>query len=162
MIARYGSYSGKIRREIIPIYIAHGYVYLLLVSLGLNLDNIRMATLLIRTNGCEADEVEDIYQLLDAHNIDFYQTDAGRWGFSVAGFWLHDSTQLQQAQRLLADYQQQRYQRVHEEYETLRQSGQADSFLRRIAREPLMILIYILMILGILYLTISPFLQLMD
>ncbi|MBD3610227.1 MAG: hypothetical protein HUJ30_06725 [Gammaproteobacteria bacterium] len=121
-----------------------------------------MATLLIKLNGSEADEIDEICELLDSHHIEYYETNAGRWGFSVAGIWLPDDSQLEQAQKLLGHYQHERYQRVHTEYEALKQSDQHDTFLRRTIRQPLMVLIYILAAASIIYLSLLPFMKLME
>lgn len=120
-----------------------------------------MPTLLIKLNNSPDDEVQEIRQLLEENQIDFYETDAGRWGVSVAGFWLCDDTQLAQASELLHTYQQQRYERVRGEYEARHLAGDKDTFLRRLFRSPLMIVLYILAILAVFYLTLMPFLELM-
>jgi len=121
-----------------------------------------MATLLIKLNGASDDEVAEIHTLLETHEIDFYETDAGRWGVSVVGFWLRDDTQLAQAQQLLAAYQQERSERVREEYAAQVAAGQHDSFLRRLFRQPLAVFFYLLAILAIFYLSLLPFLQLVE
>lgn len=115
-----------------------------------------MAKLLIKLNSAPVDEVAEIYDLLESNHIDFYETDSGRWGISVAGFWLRDESQLQQAKQLLDDYQQQRSDRVREEYR-----NNQDNFLRRLLRQPAMVFIYLLAILVIFYITIVPFLDLL-
>lgn len=115
-----------------------------------------MPTLLIKLNNAPIDEVAEIYDLLESNNIDFYETDSGRWGISVAGFWLRDDAQLPQAKQLLEEYQQQRSERVREEYK-----GNTDSFLRRLFRQPVMVFLYLLAILGIFYISMIPFLGLL-
>ena len=112
-----------------------------------------MPTLLIKLNNAPIDEVAEIYDLLESNNIDFYETDSGRWGISVAGFWLRDDAQVPLAKQLLDDYQQQRSERVREE-----NKGNTDSFMRRLFRQPAMVFIYLLGILIVFYITISPFL----
>ncbi|MDH5184716.1 MAG: DUF6164 family protein [Gammaproteobacteria bacterium] len=116
-----------------------------------------MPTLLIKLNSAPVDEVAEIYDLLESNHIDFYETDSGRWGISVAGFWLRDESQLELAQGLLSDYEQQRSERVQEEYNELR-----DSFIKRLFRQPLMIFFYLLAILAIFYITLIPFLGLLN
>lgn len=118
--------------------------------------NIRMAKLLIKLNSAPVDEITEIYELLESNNIDFYETDSGRWGVSVAGFWLRDESQLEQAKQLLIDYEQRRSERVREEY-----SVHQDSFLKRLFRQPLMIFFYLLAILVVFYITLIPFLGLL-
>lgn len=115
-----------------------------------------MAKLLIKLNGAPDDEVAEIYELLESNNIDFYETDSGRWRVSVAGFWLRDESQLEQAQDLLNGYELRRSERVQEEYNELQ-----DSFLKRLFRQPLMVFLYLLAILVVFYITLIPFLGLL-
>ena len=116
-----------------------------------------MATLLIKLNGAPDDEVDELRQLLTDHHIDFYETDAGRWGFSVAAIWLKDDSQAGQARTLVDDYQQQRAVRIRAEHEALRQAGTHETLLKRFVRQPVSFLLYLLVIIVVLYLTLGPF-----
>lgn len=117
-----------------------------------------MSTLLIQLNGAPDDEIADLRQLLTDHAIDFYETDAGRWGISVAALWLRDEAQLAQARHLIDDYQQRRSLRQRNEQEALRQAGTQETLLHRLLNEPLKVLLYLLLIAAVLYLTLMPFL----
>ena len=44
-----------------------------------------MATLVFRLKYVPDEEADDIRQLLADHDIDFYETSAGRWQVSMAG-----------------------------------------------------------------------------
>lgn len=116
-----------------------------------------MATLLIKLNGAPDDEVDELRQLLTDHAIDFYETEAGRWGISVAALWLRDDTQLQQARHLIDTYQEQRALRIRAEHQALRDAGQHETLLSRFGREPVKVVIYLLLIAAVLYLTLMPF-----
>lgn len=118
-----------------------------------------MPVLLFRLNGVPDDEAEDIRALLDDNAIDYYETDAGRWGISVAAIWLRDDTHLQTAHALINTYEQERAIRARAEYEALRREGRHDTLWRRLRREPLMVLLYLAAIAAILYLTIMPFVR---
>lgn len=118
-----------------------------------------MAKLLMQLNGSPDDEVEEIRILLNDNNIDFYETDAGRWGISVAGFWLKDESQWHNAITLLHDYQQQRSARVRAEFEELRQRNEHDTLLRRFLRNPLAMIFNLIILLVILYFSLFPFLD---
>jgi hypothetical protein len=117
-----------------------------------------MATLLIKLNGAPDDEIDELRQLLAGHNIDFYETEAGRWGISVAAIWLRDDTQLERARSLIDNYQQQRVIRIRAEHDAQRQAGLHETHLSRFIREPVRVLLYLLLIAAILYLTLMPFL----
>ncbi len=118
-----------------------------------------MPILLFRLNGVPDDEAEDIRALLHDNAIDYYETDAGRWGISVAAIWLRDDTHLQTARTLIDTYEEERAVRVRAEYEALRRAGRHDTVWRRFRREPLMVLIYLAVITAILYFTVMPFVR---
>jgi len=121
-----------------------------------------MPKLLIKLNNIPDDEAEEIRHLLDENGVDFYETDAGRWGISLAGIWLRDEAALPRAQQLLHEYQLQRTERVRDEYAARYQAGERDSVLHRLFRSPLQIILYLLAILAIIYLTLMPFVQLIS
>lgn len=118
-----------------------------------------MPVLLFRLNGVPDDEAGDIRALLTDNAIDYYETDAGRWGISVAAIWLRDDAQLSAARTLIDDYEQQRAIDARAAYEALRRENKHDTLWRRLRREPLAMLFYIAVILGILYLSLMPFLR---
>lgn len=116
-----------------------------------------MATLLIKLNGAPDDEVAELRQLLNEHAIDFYETDAGRWGISVAALWLSDDAQLDEARSLVDGYQQQRAARARAEHEAQRQAGAHETLLSRFVKDPIKVLLYLLLIAAILYFSLMPF-----
>ena len=117
-----------------------------------------MAVLLFKLNGVPEDEAADIRALLDEHAIDYYETEAGRWGISLAAIWLRDEEQLQRARDLIDTYQQQRFTRAREEYEARKAAGEVETMLGRALRNPLRFLLYLAAVLLILYLSLMPFL----
>lgn len=119
-----------------------------------------MAILLFRLNGVPEDEAADVRALLDEHRIDYYETESGRWGISLAAIWLKDESQLKRARELINDYQQRRFVSAREEYERRRLAGEVETLLGRALREPLRFLLYLAAILLILYLSLMPFLGL--
>lgn len=119
-----------------------------------------MPHLLYKLNGVPDDEAAEIRALLDAQHIDYYETDAGRFGISLAAIWLRDDGEPERAAALLATYQQQRYQQARDNYEQQLRDGTAESQLQRLWRQPLRTLLLLLAILAVLYLSIIPFLML--
>lgn len=119
-----------------------------------------MAILLFRLNGVPEDEAADVRALLDEHRIEYYETESGRWGISLAAIWLKDESQLKRARELIDDYQQRRFASAREEYERRRSAGEVETLLGRALREPLRFLLYLAAILLILYLSLMPFLGL--
>jgi hypothetical protein len=119
-----------------------------------------MARLLYKLNGVPDDEAQEMRDLLDEQSIDYYETSAGRWGISLAAFWLRDETQWQQANELIDHYQRQRYQHAREEYERLKMEGRLEGWFDRLRTRPLQMLIYLLAIVAVLYISILPFIHL--
>ncbi len=117
-----------------------------------------MARLLLRLRGVPEDEQAELRAMLDEHAIDWYETEEGRWGISMPGLWLKDDEQLEQAQALLEEYAQQRSEQVRRSYQEALARGEADTLWRRIARQPVQALIYLLAILFVLFLAMVPFL----
>lgn len=121
-----------------------------------------MPHLLFRLNGVPEDEVIEVRRLLDEHHVDYYETDAGRFGISLAAIWLPDEVEPERAQALLDAYQQQRYAAARGEYEQRRRDGTAETQLQRLLHHPVRSLIYLAVILAILYFTLAPFLLLIE
>ncbi len=121
-----------------------------------------MPHLLFKLNGVAEDEAEEVRRLLDEHHIDYYETDAGRFGISLAAIWLADGGEVERATQLLDDYQQARYQHAREAYEQRLRDGSQETHLQRLLRQPLRTLLYLLVIAVILYFSLAPFLMLIE
>lgn len=121
-----------------------------------------MPHLLFRLNGVPEDEVIEVRRLLDEHGVDYYETDAGRFGISLAAIWLPDEVEPARPRALLETYQQQRYAQARGEYEQRLRDGTAETQLQRLLRHPLRSLIYLAVVLAILYFTLAPFLLLIE
>lgn len=115
-----------------------------------------MSKLLMNLRRVPEDELEEVRALLDAHDIDVYETEPSIWGISGGGLWLRDDSQDTQAQALLAEYQQQRKQRMRAAFEQARAEGQAPSLWDRPARTLAMLLAGLL----VLLISLLPFLTL--
>lgn len=76
-----------------------------------------MAILIFRLKNVPEDEAQDIRDLLDENDIDYYETPAGILGFSMPGIWLKNEDQAERASLLIDEYQQQLQSRVRKEYE---------------------------------------------
>ena len=119
-----------------------------------------MAEQLFKLRGVPDDEAEDIRELLDRHQIDYYETEAGNWGVSMPAIWLRDTSQLDLAKSLLADYQKQRFVEVTAEYEELRLQGRQKTFLQSIVQHPIRFVIYLAISAAIIYISLVPFFSL--
>ncbi len=119
-----------------------------------------MATLIFRLNNVDFDEAEEVRQLLADNDLDFYETNAGRWGISVAGIWLVDESRVEQAKALLQDYARERQQQVRNDYQAACSRGEVPSLWQRVQRAPVFYLGVAVLAAAILYLSIWPFLDL--
>lgn len=119
-----------------------------------------MATQLIKLRHVPADELEEIHELLAAHEIEVYETSAGSWGISMPALWLRNDDQLDEARALLEQYAEDRFNRMRGEYESLKETGKARSFLDIAKENPLRYIAYIVMIGILVYISLVPFLAL--
>lgn len=118
-----------------------------------------MATRLMNLRNVPADELEEIYALLENRGIDVYETSAGNWGLSLPALWLYDDSRLAEARALLDAYAVERQERVQREHAALKAAGKARTF-RDIAREsPLRFIVYLALAGAAAWFSIVPFLQ---
>ncbi len=116
-----------------------------------------MAKLLFKLNNVPDDEADEIRALLDQGEFDYYETSAGIWGLSFAAIWLKDEQQLDAAKEVINHYQIERSQRVHQEYEKLKASGQQVTRWQAFKRSPIKVVAVIIFISAVLYFSIIPF-----
>jgi len=121
-----------------------------------------MPTLLLKLRNVPEDEYEEVCALLNEHDIHFYETKVGFWGIGMAGLWLRDNRQLDQAQQLLAEYMAKRQVQAKEAYEESIREGTNRTLLSTFKQQPATFLLYILALVVVLGLTIWPFLGLME
>lgn len=67
-----------------------------------------VSQLVFRLKNVPEQEADDIRELLNEHEIEFYETTAGRWQISMAGIWVRDKEQAANAKMLIAEDQAQR------------------------------------------------------
>ena len=118
-----------------------------------------MAKLLFRLNQVEDDEADDVRALLDEAGLEYYETNAGRWRVSVAAIWLRHDDDYEQARAMLDDYQQQRSERLQEEYRQLEENGEQETFLQRAREHPADLILVILSVVIVIGLMVWPFLN---
>lgn len=105
------------------------------------------------------DEAEDIRALLNDNAIDFYETPAGNWGISMPAMWVKDEFRLEKAKALIKNYQEERAVRVRNDYEEQRARGNHKTLLDSFRENPLRFIAYLLVVCGLLYLTLNPFIS---
>ena len=117
-----------------------------------------MAVIIFRLNDVPEDEAQAVRDLLAANDLEFYETSAGKWGFSVAAIWLKHGADKDRARILIEEFEQQRGLQMREYHDRLREAGQLETFFSRLAHNPLQVIVYILLIALVIYLSIIPFL----
>ena len=119
-----------------------------------------MSALLFSLRDVPDDEAEEVRQLLASNELKFYETPAGKWGVSAPAIWLHDQNELQRAKSLIDAYQQERFARGRQEFESLKSQGKNRTIIGAIAQNPLRFVVYLAVIGIVLYLSIVPFFRL--
>ena len=119
-----------------------------------------MATLLIKLRHTPPDELEEIHALMEAHEIDVYETSGGNWGSSLPALWLSQDEQLAEARVPLKQYEEERFTRIRSEYETLKEEGKARTVLDMARENPVRYVAYLVMIAALVYISVVPFLSL--
>lgn len=120
-----------------------------------------MAKLLFRLNGVTDDEADEVRQLLDDHELEYYETSAGRWGISVAAIWLVDNDDYRAARDLLDDYQAERQERVRADYDQARQEGRVETLWHRWREDPVTAILSVVGLVVVLGLSTIPFFKFM-
>ncbi len=116
-----------------------------------------MPHLLFNLQHVSDDEADEVRELLEHHNINFYETHAGRWRIGLAGIWLPNAEQKDEALSLLSEYQRQRLIKAQDERQRLQEQGLLMSFMENLQRNPLKVFVAMLGILAVLALSLLPF-----
>ncbi len=112
-----------------------------------------------RLRNVPEDEAEDIRELLEDHNIDYYETPPGNWGISMPAIWLRDDEQLEQAKNLIDEYQHARQLRVKEAFQESKRDGKKKSIFSDWLVNPIQLVVYLGVAAIILYFSIQPFIN---
>ncbi len=118
-----------------------------------------MSNLVFKLNGVPDDEAEDVRQILYEAEINFYETDSGRWGLGYAAMWTKDKDSLDNAKALIQEYQLNRYNRVTKEHRAIEESGRKISRLSFFLISPIRFTLLILFAGLLAYFTVIPFFQ---
>jgi len=119
-----------------------------------------MAELLFKLRNVPEDEAADVRELLQKHDISFYETTAGSWGISMPAIWLHDDQRLTEAKGLLDIYQKNRQAEARATYEQALARGEKRTVLTLAAESPLKVVLLLAALLFVLYVSIMPFMRL--
>lgn len=110
-----------------------------------------MAKLLFKLNGVTDEEANFVRARLDEAGVDYYETSQGRFGISLAGIWLRNADDYDQARTLLNAIQQDWLEEVRQH--PIPTMGQ------RFIESPLRFILTLIAIIAIASLTLIPFLE---
>jgi len=116
-----------------------------------------MSKLLFKLNQVPDDEALDIRQLLEENEIEFYETDCGRWGLGFAAIWLQQKKQFEQARRLIDQYQQDRSSSLRDNLQAEINQGRQISKLEAFKQTPIRSSVLIIFAGLLAYFTVIPF-----
>ena len=120
-----------------------------------------MAKLLLNLRLATDDEAADIRELLDRHQVDWYETQPGFWGISAGGIWLRDLERVVEVKALLDAYQNARVIRVRAEMDAARSEGRAPTFSSEFRADPLRMSLKLIAVILLIVLTVAvPFMLL--
>jgi hypothetical protein len=119
-----------------------------------------MAIQLMKLRLVPEDELAEILDLLDAHEVDYYETTAGNWGISMPALWLRDESRLEEVRALLDDYAARRQHLVREQYRLQRETGKARTMFSMLRENPLRFIGALVLTGGLLYFSLMPFIAL--
>ena len=118
-----------------------------------------MSKLLFKMRNVPEDEAQEVRELLDSNNIEFFETFAGSWGISLPAIWLKREDQLEQARVLLDEYQSERTNRLKHEYELSRQLGETKTIWHSFTENPFRFIAYMSLVGLVLFLSLRFFLS---
>ena len=121
-----------------------------------------MAKILFRLRQVPEEEADDVRQLLDQHNIDWYETSAGKFQISFPAIWVRDDADEPAARQLIETYQHEREERVRAEHLARQARGEVETFRQRIGSNPVCMLLALCAVAFILYISIKPFVSLIN
>ncbi len=121
-----------------------------------------MPALLFKLRNVPDDEADEIRELLTLKHIDFYETNAGNWGISMPGIWVHDEQDLQRGKTLINEYQKERAVNMRRQYEERRAQGKEPGLWAAIAKRPLISVLVFAFCAFIVYVMISPIVRMVQ
>jgi len=118
-----------------------------------------MPHLLFNLQHVSEEEAEEVRALLHSHDIEFYETHAGRWRIGFAGIWLSHGEQKELALALIDDYQKQRSANALDERKRLEELGYLWAFVENLQQNPLKVLAALVGIIAVLAISLLPFIS---
>lgn len=119
-----------------------------------------MPRLLLNLRMVPDDEAAEVTELMEANDIEIYQTPPGPLGITAGGIWLRHSDDYPRAKALFDDYQAERANRARREQEQDRREGRADTLWSLMRRHPLRTFAVVALAIFFLLVLFAPVVQL--
>lgn len=119
-----------------------------------------MPKLLFNMHGAPDDEIQDIRELCEKHNLPVYETEIGRWRIGLAAIWLREEEKYEEAKAILDEYQKQRYENAQEDRKKMQSLNWAEGLYVKFKQDPNQFFLTLIALVIILGLTLYPFLNL--
>jgi hypothetical protein len=119
-----------------------------------------MPKLLFNMHGAPDDEIEEVRELCEEHELPVYETEVGRWGIGLAAIWLREEDQYEEAKAILDDYQKTRYENAQEDRKKMQSLNLAEGLYVKFKQDPNQFFLTLLALRIILGVTLYPFLNL--
>jgi hypothetical protein len=103
------------------------------------------------------DEAREVKELLEKHEIEFFETYSGNWGISMPALWLKNIKQFELAREILDEYQRERTERIRNEHQLNKERNEVKTMWHSFKERPLQFTTYSLIIILVLYLSIKFF-----
>ena len=116
-----------------------------------------MAKLLFRLRHVPEDEAGEVRDLLESHEIEYFETSAGLFGISLPAIWVRRDRQFETARRLIDEYQAERRHRVRSQYRQALEKGETRTVFDNFKENPARFLGSLAMAALVLYLSVRFF-----
>jgi len=109
-----------------------------------------MAIKIFSLSGVDSQEASDIRKLLVENGIEFHETLGGSWVRVTGAIWIVDISQLDEARKLISDYQNELALNARVEYEKGFSSGEIKSLFQVMKENPFPACIFTFIILFVI------------
>jgi hypothetical protein len=115
-----------------------------------------MSRIVFRLKDVPDEEAGAVRELLSQKDIEFFETDAGRWGISIGAIWVKDNDDFDIARELIEAFQVEYRKTVQQQFEQDKKEGKVAGFWQLLGQYPLQVMTYMILIIIVLAFTLLP------
>ena len=105
------------------------------------------------------DEAQEVRNLLEKNNVDFFETFSGNWSISIPALWVKHDEQFSKARRIIEDYQIERTKKVKQEFSEHQNTGKNITVGNIFSKSPSKFIGSVFAIFIVLYISLRFFLS---